>query len=269
MRLKELLVGVVVCLAGCAATPEVRVDYYPNGQVRAEWEYVGGMKNGKGIIYDAKGHQTFELHLRNGSLEGEGCAYSYSENRKKCGGILSCAADACKVLYPGLDWTGQMVFKDGYPDGNASTFYHGGKLLSKVAFVKGQRQGIETGYFETGEKHFERQYRDDELNGRAIYYYPTGGIKSVSEYKNGEQTGEFKTYYESGKLKSTATVIKSTRGYRYLNPKEFFENGALQSEAITTDTGTVIKTRLYSEQGLLLKEQFPGTGKGKKGGQQE
>ena len=159
-----------------------------------------------------------------------------------------------------------MLFRS---EGLYSVYYPDGKLQSQVKFIKGERQGRETGYYDTGAKQFERDYLNNELNGMARYYYPGGELRQQQEYNSGAPVGESITFYKNGKIKSTAKILKTQSGYSYLNPKEYFENGNLKSETITTDTGAVIKTRLFSEQGILLKEQFPGTGKSKNGRQPE
>ena len=50
-------------------------EYYKNGKLKFEGEYLNGKRNGKGKEYDSNGHLIFEGEYSYGTIYGEGKLY--------------------------------------------------------------------------------------------------------------------------------------------------------------------------------------------------
>ena len=64
-----------------------RKEYYENGKLKFEGEYLNGKRNGKGKEYNDKGNLLFEgEYFNDNRLNGKEYEYEYFEREEYCGG---------------------------------------------------------------------------------------------------------------------------------------------------------------------------------------
>ena len=68
------------------------------------------------------------------------------------------------------------------------------------ALLSGEKHGLHTRYFESGELQYECDYKDGELHGLYRGYYKSGELSYEWNYKDGEKHGLCRAYYRSGRL---------------------------------------------------------------------
>lgn len=193
---------------------------------------------------------------------------------------------------PVLSWLISMVYifncyifmsgGIGNPDGFGSkngayqTYYpKSGKLLSRINYKNGLKDGVCLRYHENGQLAAEFNYENDLLEGAAKEYYDNGHLKSSyylknnavegqylsfyrnkkteskRKFKNGLLEGIEKIYYENGELSS---LFNYKNGKKHGVCKEYFPNGKLKSTCIYSDEPQDCST--YYSNGLLKEKGF-------------
>ena len=76
----------------------------------------------------------------------------------------------------------------------------GKTLLAKLPVVDGKENGTAYGWFETGEKRYERNFKNGDREGTHKIWYRNGQLAGLSIFKNDKLEGEQKTFFESGNL---------------------------------------------------------------------
>ncbi|MBL0024076.1 MAG: toxin-antitoxin system YwqK family antitoxin [Saprospiraceae bacterium] len=76
----------------------------------------------------------------------------------------------------------------------------GDALIAKLPVVDGKENGIALGWFETGEKRYERSFINGDRDGTHKIWYKNGQLGNVNFYKNDKLEGEQISYFESGNL---------------------------------------------------------------------
>ena len=74
----------------------------------------------------------------------------------------------------------------------------GNNLVTKLPVFEGKENGLAYGWFESGEKQYERQYKNGNRVGTHKIWYKNGQVASVNYYVDDKLDGEQKTYFESG-----------------------------------------------------------------------
>ena len=64
----------------------------------------------------------------------------------------------------------------------------------------GNREYV-TGFYASGNKMYEEEYKDGKLEGKWTGWYESGEKEEEGEYKNGEKEGKWTTWYKSGTVK--------------------------------------------------------------------
>lgn len=71
-------------------------------------------------------------------------------------------------------------------------------LIAKLPIVNGKENGVAYGWFETGEKKYERSFKNGDRDGIHKIWYKTGQLARISNFKNDKLEGEQISYFESG-----------------------------------------------------------------------
>lgn len=93
--------------------------------------------------------------------------------------------------------SGLEIVKD---DGTYEKYYNSGKLMKKVTYVNGMKEGLFTLYHENGAVTLRVNFVGGKADGLYEEFYETGQIKERYNYVMGVKDGEFEKYDTSGKL---------------------------------------------------------------------
>ena len=173
-------------------------EYFDDGKLKFEGEYLNGKRNGKGKEY-----------YKNGLLEFEG---EYLNDRKWEG--------------KGYDKYNKITYnlKDG--NGIIKEYYDNGTLKFEGEYLNGKKNGKGKEYDYFNEKvRFEGNYLNGLRNGKGKEYYYDRNILFEGEYLNGLRNGKGKEYYYDGTLKYEGEYLYDfkIKGKFYINKKLIYD----------------------------------------------
>lgn len=176
-------------------------EYYPNGQIKSDGEYVNSKRIGDWTFYHS-----------NSKIEQKG---KYDKKGK--------AQGPWKWYYE----TGNILREENYrndlQDGTMTEYSDSGKVITKGEYIDGQKEGPwmlelqeyrEEGnykgdrregewkhyYTENGKLRFVGKFIDGVPDGMQIFYYLNGREKQTGKYAGGLKEGEWRFYDETGFL---------------------------------------------------------------------
>ena len=114
-------------------------------------------------------------------------------------------------LFSGFVYGGEEVKRE---------YWGKGKLYKEIYYKNGKREGLKTGWYESGGKNYEVLLKNGKKEGLETTWYKNRIKKYSQRYKNGKLEGMKTEWYESGKKKSTSHY---KNGFR----KEWNEDGKL------------------------------------------
>lgn len=109
-------------------------------------------------------------------------------------------------------------------DGIEKGFYDSGELKYTVPYAKGKRNGLRKEFYQSGSLRLETPYKNDMREGVAKQYYENGALYWETPLRKDKASGIEKGYYPSGKLYRTNTYKD---GVWDGISKVYFENGKL------------------------------------------
>jgi len=127
-------------------------------------------------------------------------------------------------------------------------------IMESGIYEIGERKGIWSSFYPSGEIYTEGQYNQKKLDGEWIIYHKNGNIKQTGMYKDGWATGEFNMFYPSGNIKNRGHYSQDkkmgiwTTYYESGNTMTTipFQNGKRHGEARAYDEyGNLVETKLY------------------------
>ncbi len=82
MNIKKTLIFLfsIILLSPALGLAEVKKEYYPNGRLKAEWNYDNGKLGGISKVYYEGGKLQYEVHYKDGKQEGITKKYMKVEN---------------------------------------------------------------------------------------------------------------------------------------------------------------------------------------------
>lgn len=83
----------------------------------------------------------------------------------------------------------------------------GDALISKLPVVDGREHGLAYGWFESGEKRYERRFKAGNRHGEHRVWYRNGRLAGVSVFVDDKLEGEQRSYFESGALWKTSKYL--------------------------------------------------------------
>ena len=109
-------------------------------------------------------------------------------------------------------------------------YFPSGKIMEIRHLQDGIRTGLQTAYWENGNKRFEYTAKNDAYEGELKEWDEQGRLFHLGHYKNGQEEGEQKMWHADGKIRSNFVIIKGKR-YGLLGTKncilideKFFDN---------------------------------------------
>ena len=79
----------------------------------------------------------------------------------------------------------EINYVDGKLEGAATAWRVDGSIMHVTNHEKGEKNGLSTDYYKSGEKESEVNYVDDKKNGLETEWNEDGSIKSETNYKDG------------------------------------------------------------------------------------
>ena len=137
-------------------------EYFIDGSLRFEGEYLNGKRHGIGREYGMFGLE-FEGEYLNGKRNGKGKEYQSSS----------------LVSFEG-------EYLNGKRNGKGKE-YKGGKVIFEGEYLNDQRSGKGKEYNKYGVLIFEGEYLDDQRNGKGKEYGAVGELIFEGEYQNGHK----------------------------------------------------------------------------------
>ena len=107
----------------------------------------------------------------------------------------------CIVNYTGTKLVKhKMEFKDGYLEGESTSFFRSGNMKWRGTYSKGLLNGNWEYWDEEGNKTCEMNYINDTVEGNFIGWHTNGKIMETGTFISNHKTGTWKEYDMTGKL---------------------------------------------------------------------
>jgi antitoxin component YwqK of YwqJK toxin-antitoxin module len=107
-----------------------------------------------------------------------------------------------------LAWQGYL---NGLQSGICKKWYLNHQLMEQRSYSKGQKNGLQTAWWENGNKRFEFVARNDAYEGELKEWDNTGRLFHLAHFVNGQEEGEQKLWYDNGKLRANYVIIQGKR----------------------------------------------------------
>ena len=147
--------------------PEKKVEYYDNGNKKAEYFEQDGKQEGLWILWYEDGQKWAERYYKNGMLHG-----------------------IAKAWYKNGNLQGETTYKNNNYDGPFTLYYENGNKQTEKFYKEGIQQGKETQWHPNGKIKSEGQYNDGNANGPFIIWDEKGNKTGSLEYKNNRIDGK-------------------------------------------------------------------------------
>ena len=227
---------------------KIMTHYYESGPIHYKGEWLNGVPNGKGTMYNEDGSVELDGYWENGEFViNQYHHYNYKEN------IMEVFYEDGSIFYRG-GWS------HGVPEGNGKYYMNNGKVLWKGEWHNGLFKVKDNIYYEyiTGLYLYKEDghiiYRgqmnlQDEFEGKGIEFDENGNVMYDGDWKHDEYDGigkeyvngvliyegEWKhdfpygrgIYYEDGKEKYKGTWVN---GYYHIRGTKWFNYDNKQIE---------------------------------------
>lgn len=172
-------------------------DFYPDGKIRAEGNYIDNRRTGLWKFYDPSGKVEQTGYYNNGRPDG--LWKWYYEN----GAILreeeyfQGQRDGAYTEYsPAGDIIGQGQYSDGEKNGDWKS--KSGDITEEGKYIIGLKDGQWKSYYSDGSLKFKGNFVQGNPDGQQLYYYENGKIKEEQYYKMGIRQKTWKKFDEEG-----------------------------------------------------------------------
>ena len=234
--IQQFIDDVLVEGEGATALPDIRQEYYSDGQLKMSGSYRNGKKQGTFRTYDPRGKEglsylyeqdvkvaegnvdslgrrigPWKLMYPDGSMKAEG---SYQLGKKDGswkyydtdGDVVQTGSYQNDEPIGNWKWyySNKALHRDEYylrgkEDGHCVEYDSLGKVLTEGDYINGRKNG--PWVLQVNDHSEEGAYEDGELNGMWIWRYGDGSKAFEGEYSVGTPTGRHKYWYPNGQTK--------------------------------------------------------------------
>lgn len=225
-------------------------EFYENGKIHFERNYLDGQLNGYYKEYEENGNLRFAIKYENGKVINETAdvvedieirniydsngimvsSGSYKENIAI--GIHRTYSPDGKVIASIIyDNYGEIVSEgivneNGERSGNWKDYYKGGNIRANGKYVNNLRAGKWNFYRINGKTEQTGSYRNGKINGLWKWYYYNGQLLREEEYFNGKEDGMSVEYSEHGLIITEGEYINGEKeGKWYYEIGDHIEEG--------------------------------------------
>ena len=197
------------------------VSFSKDRRIVSQGTYKHGLKHGYFKIYDKKGNLLKTTKYINGKIQEDA--------------IETAKLEVKRSYYSDKKLKTYKSYRNGIPDGVHKEFDENGNTVSTVIYKlgivvakggtvdkKGQKQGIWTEYFITGEKKSQGLFKDGKKTNKWEYFYVSGKIEQIGNYEKGKAVGNWIWYYENGKILREESFINGKQDGLFV---EYDKNG--------------------------------------------
>ncbi|HBH07297.1 MAG TPA: hypothetical protein DDX92_11920 [Flavobacteriales bacterium] len=175
------------------------IEYYREGEKRAEGEYLDGARIGAWKFFHLNGKIAQKGKYKEGG-KAHGRWVWYFDN-----GMVLKEENYRKGLEDGdfteYDSTGNELVRGSYIDGleDGEWWVIEGDYRHEGAYIEGLMHGEWKGYYRSNEQlAFKGNYIEGVPDGKHVYYYDNGRKMLEGKYQMGLKQGDWKRYDESG-----------------------------------------------------------------------
>lgn len=207
-------------------------EFYKNGKVKEEKNYLDGKLNGLFKIYNEEGKLLETLYYKNGQVDLSGEEYEIDVNIKEdydeYGNLLfqgSFKNEKPVGTHRWFDDKGNVIKSKTYN-------IYGNLIAEGIVLLNGKEDGDWIYYHNNGKIKAKGTFSKGNKNKKWTYYYDNGNVQQVGNYSNGKYSGNWKWYYKT----------------RELLKEEFYLYGNLDGEVIEySEIGDIISKGNYIE----------------------
>ena len=176
-------------------------DYYSNGKIKREENYLDNQLHGYYREYDGKGNLVMAMRYERGQIMEE-----IDEDLKELLDMKSTFDDQGRLVFTG-------GYKDGVPVGihrfydttgvveNAYLYNDiGQKIAEGIIDEQGRRIGAWTDFYPSGEVRAKGTYENNERSGSWTFYYLSGSIEQKGRFERGRFQGSWVWFYPNGNI---------------------------------------------------------------------
>jgi antitoxin component YwqK of YwqJK toxin-antitoxin module len=212
------------------------IKSHGNGTPNIVGQLIDNLKQGQWIEISPQGDTLAIVHFKDDKIDG---AFMFTENATELNPneILVQELKNYSQLFE-IDYKAKGFIKNSLLQGEYIVYTATGSIGSKTIFDQGKANGLRQSYFLTGEKSFEENYLNDQLNGTWKKFYKSGKIREERNYTLGiQQTSilyEWTTEGLPSKQISYILIPKADGNFEKLNHGKWtqhYESGALLSES--------------------------------------
>jgi len=227
-------------------------EYYDNGQRSLSYNAKKGEIDGETDFFD-KGGRLYAKHIYDGGLIKSAVYNNQSGTQINAMGNNDGLPNVVNYSYDGIKESHVSYNKKGDFDGPDTLFYQSGKIKEINMYKDGELNGYAVSYYLNGNKKNEGIMKDGKNDGLYTSYYVNGKIQSEGWVVDGDDQGEWRYYDELGKLSSKLYYLDNDLdGYREdYNPggekltEEKYHFGWLEKLTQYDAAGNIINTKLF------------------------
>lgn len=225
--------------------------YYPDGKIKLEIPFSGGLEQGFGKEYGSDGTVVTLTEYKKGFIVDR-----MRINRKDAGGRRQ---GKWFTFYENGNIQTEGVYKDDLKNGYFKEYAENGDLIRILKYVEGsvqaeaaeiQKLEVQKEYYSNGKIRVSSMFRNGIPEGIRKEYDTTGKIEKAQLFKNGHIVGE--------------GIVKED-GNREGSWKEYYEDGSLKAEGAYENDKPVGKWKYYYQSGKT-EQTGSYTRQGKKDG---
>jgi antitoxin component YwqK of YwqJK toxin-antitoxin module len=172
-------------------------DYYPDGKIQAEGQYVNNRRTGVWKFYNTDGKVEQTGAYNNGRPDGLWKWYYENGALLREEEYFQGQRDGTYTEYsPAGDIIVQGMFTDGERNGEWN--YKSGDNREEGKYIIGLRDGLWRSYYPDGKIRFKGNYVQGNPDGLLTYYYENGRPREEQYYRMGIRQRTWKKYDEEG-----------------------------------------------------------------------
>lgn len=203
-----------------------RIEYWPNGNKKSEYEMKDGKENGKSTTWYEDGSKKSEHEWLNGQKNGKS-----------------------KLWYKSGKIKAEFGWKDGKLEGKSIFWYENGVKNNESEFKDGLYIGKSITWYDSGIKHFEWIYESNNSN-YISYIWDEKGIK-IAEIKTiNDKKVKSIVYFANGTIRSEFE-FKNDEIKKISN---WYETGIKNDESEFIEDKSIWKTTKWDDKGVKISE---------------
>lgn len=258
-------------------------EQYQNGELASVGNFISDKRSGLWIDYHDNGIPSDSISYDNKGVKNGPVKHFDTRGRLVETEMFQNGVETTYVIYDGhghmlnhgSNPSGNMEFKDYYPDGSVresgsirngkftgpdTTFYRNGNIHERGTFINKDYQGQYEEYAVTGQLIKTAVYDSGKLNGPYKQWFVNGNLEEEGNYVNDKREQAWRSYKPDGSLDKTEYFIDGDQNgwttYYYNGPTH------VKQRAYLYDRGTLGAIRQYDSLGNLYRQENMKFGNG-------